>query len=57
MPNEVPVDFHSSSNYNYHFLIKELANEFAEKFDLVKYQKYKIFSVPTAKEVTEIKVL
>ena len=57
MPNEVPVDFHSSSNYNYHFLIKELANEFAEKFDLVKYQKYKIFSVPTAKEVTEIKAL
>ena len=28
VPNEIPVVFHSSSNYEYHFIIKELANEF-----------------------------
>ena len=28
VPNEIPLVFHNCSNYNYHFLIKELANEF-----------------------------
>ena len=28
MPNEIPVAFHNSSIYDYHFVIKELANEF-----------------------------
>ena len=28
VPNEIPVAFHNSSNYGYHFIIKELANEF-----------------------------
>ena len=26
--NEIPVVFHNSTNYEYHFIIKELANEF-----------------------------
>ena len=25
--NEIPVTFHNGSNYNYHFIIKELTNE------------------------------
>ena len=28
VPNEIPVVFHNSSNYDHHFIIKELANEF-----------------------------
>ena len=27
MPNEIPVVFHDASNYDCHFIIKELANE------------------------------
>ena len=32
MPNKVPVDFQNVSNYDYHFVIKELANKFAGQF-------------------------
>ena len=28
MPNEIPVVFHNGSNHDYHFIIKELANDF-----------------------------
>ena len=28
VPNEIPVVFQNSSNYDYHFIIKDLANEF-----------------------------
>ena len=28
IPKEIPVVFHNGSNYNYHFIIKELAKEF-----------------------------
>ena len=33
VPNEISVVFHNSSNYDYHFIIKELANEFEGKFE------------------------
>ena len=40
MPNEFPVVFHKGSNYDYHFLIKELANKFEGQFEcLGKIQK------------------
>ena len=32
VPNEIPVAFHNGSNYDYHFVIKELANEFEGNF-------------------------
>ena len=28
MPNEIPAAFHNGSNYNYHFIIQELAKEY-----------------------------
>ena len=56
VPNEIPVVFHNGSNYDYHFIIKELANEFEEKFECLgeKTGKYKTFSVTIEKEVTNI---
>ena len=40
MRNEIPVVVHNGPNYDYHFLIKELANEFEGKFEcLGKMQK------------------
>ena len=32
MPNEISVVFHNGSNYDYRFIIKELANEFEGQF-------------------------
>ena len=35
VPNKVPLDFHNGSNPDYHFIIKELANEFEGQFGCV----------------------
>ena len=32
MSDEIPVIFHNSSNHDYHFIIRELANEFEGQF-------------------------
>ena len=56
MPNEIPVVFHNGSNYDYHFIIKELEKEFKRQLDCLRenIQKYKTFSVPIEKEVTKL---
>ena len=56
MPNEIPVIFDNGSNYDYHFMIKELANEFDGKFECLgeNTEKYKKFSISIEKEVTKI---
>ena len=36
MINEIPVVFHKDSDYNYHFVIKELANEFEGQFECIE---------------------
>ena len=56
VPNEIPVVFHNGSNYDYHFIIKELANEFEGQFECLgeNTEKYKTFSIPIEKEVTKI---
>ena len=42
MPNEIPVVFRNGSKYDYHFIIKELANEFDRQFEcLGEIQKSK----------------
>ena len=53
-PNEVPVVFHNDSNYDYQFIIKELANESEGKFECLgeNTEKYKTYSVPIEKEVS-----
>ena len=41
IPKEIPVVFHNSSTYNYHFIIKELAEEFEGEFECTYRKKYR----------------
>ena len=52
VPREIPVKFHNGSTYDYHFIIKELAEEFKDKFTCLgeNTEKYISFSVPIKKE-------
>ena len=56
VPLEIPVTFHNGSNYDYHFIIKKLANEFDGQFECLgeNTEKYKTFSIPIVKEPTKI---
>ena len=42
VPNEIPVFFHNGSNYDYHFIIKELANEFEGQFEFLGGKQRKV---------------
>ena len=48
--------FHYGSTYDYHFIIKELAEEFEGEFERLgeNTEKYITFSVPIKKEITKI---
>ena len=56
MPNKIPVVFHEGSNSDYHFILKELTNEFESPFECIgeNSEIYKSFSVPIKKEVVKI---
>ena len=45
VPNQIPVVFHNRSNYDYHFIIKELANKFEGKIACFRkvLEEYKLF--------------
>ena len=53
IPKEIPVVFHNCSTYDYHFIIKELAEEFEGEFERLgeNTEKYTTFSVPIKKEI------
>ena len=53
VPNEIPVVVHNNSKYDYHFIIKELANEFEGSFKCIgeNSEIYKIFSDIVNKKV------
>ena len=55
VPNEFRVVFHNGSNYDYHFIIKELANKIERKSECLGENtgKYETISIPIEKEVTE----
>ena len=55
-PNEIPVVFLNRSNYDYHFIIKELGNEFERQFECLRgnTERHKTFFIPIEKEVANI---
>ena len=56
VPNEIPVVFHSGSNYDCYFIIKELATESKGHFKCLweNAEKYKTFSIATENETANI---
>ena len=56
VPKKFPIYFHNGSNYDYNFIIKELAEEFEKQFICLgkKAKKYISFTVPIEEEVTRI---
>ena len=56
VPKIIPIVFHNGSNYDYHFIIKELAEGFKKQFSCLgeNTEKYITFTVPKEKEVTRI---
>ena len=48
VPQEIPVKFHNGSKYDYHLIIKELAEEFKGEFECLgeNMEKCISFSVP-----------
>ena len=55
VPKEIPVVFHNGSTYDYHFIIKEFAEEYEGEFECLgeNKEKYITFSVPIKKEITK----
>ena len=56
IPKEIPVVFHNGSTYDYHFIVKTLAEEFEGEFECLgeNTEKYITFSLPIKKEITKI---
>ena len=54
MPEKIPILFHNESNYDYHFIIKELAEEFKKQFTCLREnsEKFITFTIAIEKEVT-----
>ena len=56
MPNKILAVFHSGLNYNYHLIVKELANKFEEKLEcrIENTENFKHVSVPLEKEIRKV---
>ena len=54
--NEIPAVFYNGSNYDYNFIIKELANEFGRQLECLgeNTENYKTISVPIEKQVIKV---
>ena len=58
-PKEIPVVFHNGSTYDYHFMMKKLAEEFEGQFECLgeKTEKYITFSVPVKNRLDNCKLI
>ena len=56
VPKKVVIAFHNGCNYDYHFTVNELAEEFKKQITCLgeNTEKCIIFTVPIEKEVTRI---
>ena len=56
VPKKIPIVFHNESNYGYHFIMKELAEEFKKQFTCLgeNTEKYITFTVPIEKKLQEL---
>ena len=56
VPKKIPIAFHNGSNYDYHLIIKDLAEELKKQFTCLgeNTEKYITFTVPIETEVTRI---
>ena len=56
MPNNILAVFHSGLNYNYHLIVKELANKFEEQLECLmeNTESFNYFSVPLEKEIRKV---
>ena len=56
VPKKIAIVFHNGSNYDYHFIITELAEEFKKQFNCFgeSTEKYITFKVPIEEDVTRI---
>ena len=56
VPEKIHIVFHNGSNYDYHFIIKELPEEFNKQFTCLgeNTEKYLTFTVPIKEEVTRL---
>ena len=56
VPIKIPVVFLNGCSYNYHFIIKELAEEFEKQFTFIgeNTEKYITFTVPTEKKLQKL---
>ena len=56
VPKKVPIAFDNRSNYDYHFITKQLPEEFKKQFTCLgeNTEKYITFTVAVEKEFTRI---
>ena len=56
VPKNIPTVFHSGSNYDYHFMIKESQEKFKKQFACLgeNTEKYIIFAVLIEKKLQEL---
>ena len=54
VPKRISIAFHDGSNYDYHFLIKELVKEFKKQFTCFgeNDERYIILTIRTEKKIT-----
>ena len=54
IPKKIPIVFHNGSTYDYHFIIKKLAEDFKGQFECLgeNTEKYITFSIYNSKKIT-----